>query len=86
MMRISHKYIYIYPLPLELSSLHPRIVPLWVITQHQAELPVEQLPTSYCFAHGSVSTSVLLSQVRPPLFPRCVYKSTVYVCASIPAL
>ena len=46
---------------------HP-IPPLWVITEHQAELPAlfSNFPLAICFTHGNVYISMLLSQFTPP--------------------
>ena len=61
---VSQLYVYISAVPLEPPS-HPHspFPPLWVITEHQAELHVlySSFPLAICFTHGSVYMSVLLS-------------------------
>ena len=63
-----------------LTLLGHHIAPGWV------PYATQQLPTSYCFTHGSVYMSVLLSQFVTPFSPSHVHKSVLYVCISIPAL
>ena len=48
-------YVYIYPLPPE-SHSYPAIPPLWVIAEHQAELPVlySMFAPAVYFTHGVV--------------------------------
>jgi len=59
--------IYIYPLPLGPSS-HSLISPIYVITEQQAELPViySSFPLAICSTHGSVYTSLLISEFVKP--------------------
>ena len=64
--KVNQLYVNIYPIPLE-PPYDPHIPPLWVITDHQTELPVlySSFPLVSCFTHGSVSKSMLLSQFIP---------------------
>ena len=82
---INYTYTYIP----SLLSLPPTPIPsLQVPTEHWTELPVlySHFPLAICFIHDSVYMSKLLSQFIPPsLFPSCVHKSVLYICASIPA-
>ena len=63
---MNQLYVNIYPIPLE-PPYDPHIPPLWVITDHQTELPVlySSFPLASCFTHGSASKSMLLSQFIP---------------------
>ena len=72
----------VYPLRVEPSSHSSLIPPLWVITEHQAELPV--LDSSFLlairFTHGGVHMSVLLSQFIPPSPSPSVSTSPFSIC------
>ena len=59
---ISYMYTYIP----SLLSL-PYIPPIWVITEHRAELPAlcSRFPLAICFIHGSAYTSIPISQLIP---------------------
>ena len=81
-------YAHIYPLSLGLPPTVP-ISPLYVITEHWAELPVlySSFPLASYFTHGSVFMSLSFSQFIPPSpSPSGVHKSVLYICVSIPTL
>ena len=63
--------VYIYPLPLGPPSHSTAIPPLYVITEHRAELPVlhSRFPLAIYFTYGSVYTSISISQFIPPPIP-----------------
>ena len=82
-----------YPLPLEPPSHPPYptppIPPLYVITKHQADLPVlcSSFPLAIYFTFGSVYKSMPLSHFVPAYpSPARVLKSGLYICIFIPAL
>ena len=66
---MNQLYVYTCPLPLEPPS-RTLVPPLWVITEHRAELPVlySSFPLAICFTHGDVyiNMSTLLCQAIPP--------------------
>ena len=66
----------------------PRIPPIWVTTEHQAELCVlyRSFPLAVCFTHGSVFMSILISQFVPPSPSAHVHTFILYVCIYIHAL
>ena len=72
--------LYISPLRPEHPSLPQNF--LYAITEHRAELPVlySRLPLAIYFTHGSVYTSISISQFIPP--PH-VHTAVLYVCTSI---
>ena len=73
--------VYIYPLPLEPPS-HLPMPPLWIVTEHWAELPVlyGSFPLAIYFTYGNAHVSVLLS-VHPTFsFPRCNHVSSLCLC------
>ena len=82
---ISYMYTYIpYPLPPTLQ-----IPPLWVVTQHWADLPVwcNCFPIPIYFMFGGVYMSMSRSHnVQAYSSPSCVLKSIIYVCVFIPVL
>ena len=67
MKRISHIHSYIPPLRPPSQGAPPN-PPLWVITEHGAELPVlfSRFPLAICCTHGSLYMSVLIAQCVPP--------------------
>ena len=77
-MQFSHNYTYIA----SLLSLPPLLPSLWVITEHQAGLPVlySSFSPAVCLAHGNVGMLMLPSRFIPLSFPCCVLKSIVYLC------
>ena len=62
--------LYVYSYPLEPASRLP-ILPIYVITEHKAELPVlySRFPPAVYFTHGSVYMSILPFQFVPPSSP-----------------
>ena len=50
-----------------LTHTPPRIPPIWVPTEHQAELRVlyRSFPPAVCFTHGSVFMFILIFPFRP---------------------
>ena len=82
---MSKPQVYLCPLPLEPPSHSP---PLWVVTQHWAELPVSHsnFPPALSFTYGRVYVSMLPSQFVPPSPSHCVQTSVLYVCISTAAL
>ena len=87
---MSQLYVYVYPLPLDPPS-HPVIaIPLQVITECQAEIPVlcSSLPLASSFTLLCIYVRAALP-IRPTLpFPPHphVHQSTFYICISAPAL
>ena len=81
---MNQAYVYIFPLPLEPLS-HPRISPLQVITEHQAELPVwySTFLLFIYFTYGSVYLSITTLNLS---FFHHLHKAILYACASLPAL
>ena len=84
-MQISHKRVYIYPLPLETASHCP--LPLLPLDHHRAPswLPVLDssfLPALY-LTHARAYTLVLLSQLAPllPLTPPQVHSLCLHLCS-----
>ena len=67
--KVNQLYVYIYPHIPSLLSFPPTlpIPPLQVVTEHQADLPVQCscFPLASCFTFGSVYMSVLLSHFVP---------------------
>ena len=61
--------LYIYPLPPTPSQLP--IPPLYIVTDHQAGLPVlySNFPLFVYFIHNSVYMSMILCQFVPPQLP-----------------
>ena len=61
-----------FPSHLSLPPAAP-IPPVRVVTEHLVEFPVlyRSFLLAVCFTHGSVFTSLLLSQFVPPLPPMC---------------
>ena len=66
----------------------PRIPPIWVTTEHQAELRVlyRSFPLAVCFTHGSVFMSILISHFVPPSPSAHVHTFILYICIYIHAL
>ena len=80
---VNWPYAYIYPFPLEPPS-HPPILPLQVITEHQAELLglCSSFPLTIYLAHGSVYMSMLLSQFFSVL-PQVSLSPSPSICTSL---
>ena len=82
-------YTYIPSLWDPTSTPPPTPIPLlWVITQHQAELPVfySRFSLAIYFTHGSIYTSILFSQFFPLSPSPHVHMPILYISISIPAL
>ena len=66
---MNQLYVYIYPHIPSLLHLPPTlpIPPFWVVTKHQADLPVlcSCFPLAICFTFGSVYMSMLLCHFVP---------------------
>ena len=64
---ISHRYTHV-PSPLNVPPLSNLIPPFYVVTEHQAEIPVlyNNFPLAIYFTYGNVFISILLSQFVPP--------------------
>ena len=78
-------YIHMHPIPFKPP---PHIPLLWVVTEHQAGLPVlySFLPI-ICFTHNSVYGSNATFSICSTLaFPFWVHRSVLYVCVSISSL
>ena len=62
--------------PSSWAPFYPHLPPLWVITEHRAELPVlcSSFPLATCFTHGSVYMLILPTQFVPPSpSPLCLH-------------
>ena len=82
----TYTHTHIYPPPPE-PPPQPPISPLSGITEHQAELPVLHSSFPLAILHMVVYIFQCCSSISPTLsLPRCVHKSILYVCVSIPAL
>ena len=77
-MQFSHNYTYIAPL----LSLPPLLPSLWVITEHQAGLPVlySSFSPAVCFAHGNVGMLMLPSPFISLLPLLCRQVHYLYLC------
>ena len=79
---VSKLYIYIYSPP-ETSQLPP-----YHVTEYWAELPVfySRFSLAIYFTHGSIYTSILISQFFPLSPSPHVHMPILYISISIPAL
>ena len=87
---MNQLYVYVYPHLASLLRLPPTlpIPPLYVITKHQADLPVlcSCFPLAIYFTFATVYMSVVLSHFIPAYPPPRVLKSILYICVFIPVL
>ena len=84
----SAVYVCRYFLPLKPPSPHPPVLPLQVITEPWAELPVlsGSFPLAVCFMHSGVYVNPNLPICSTFPFPPWVHTSGLYICISIPTL
>ena len=84
---VDQPQVYMYPLPPEAPSHPPPL--LRVLSEPPAELPGPYSAShrpAVSHAGVCVCVSVLPVSAPPPTLPRCVHKSVLHVCISVPAL
>ena len=83
--QVNQLYMYIHPLPLKPLS-HPPILPVQVITELPAELPVlcSSLPLAFYFTYGSIYMSTsLFPFISPFPSPLCPHVCSIHLCLYI---